>query len=83
MIDDSIEKLLEILVIIVRYVGIQGYAVAKAPTGVARALLYCTVYNQGLSTLPSSSIIQVILQYLSSRYSIHQNVYYIYIFDTA
>ena len=46
-------------------VGIKGHAVAEAvaeaPKGVARALLYMS-----LSLLPSSSIIQDILPYLSS-----------------
>lgn len=45
-------------------VEIQGHAVAKASTGVARALL-SLLYSQGLSLLPSLSINQVILPYLS------------------
>ena len=56
----------------VRSVGIEGHAVAEvvaeAPSGVARALLYCTIDSQGLSLFPSSSIIQVILPYPSSGY---------------
>ncbi len=47
--------------------GIQGHAMAEAPTGVARALLY--VHSQGLSLLSSlsyPSINQSFLSYLSS-----------------
>ena len=44
--------------------GIQGHAVAEAPTGVARALLY--VHSQGLSLLSSSSINQPFLSHFGS-----------------
>lgn len=47
--------------------GIQGHAVAEAPTGVARALLYLV---RGSPLFHPQSMIQVILPYLSSIISL-------------
>ena len=47
-------------------VGIQGHAVAEAPTGVARALLYIVRGFPFLLPFLYPSIIQAILPYLSS-----------------
>ena len=50
-------------------VGIQGHAVAEAPTGVARALLYIVRGSPSFLLLfLLQSIIQAILPYLSSVY---------------
>ena len=56
--------------------NIYGHAVAEAPTGVARALLYEYIVRAStLSPLNSTSIIQVILSYLSSGYEPGRRAY--------
>ena len=53
-------------------VGIQGHAVADAPTGVARAILFIVRgYSQGISLLPSSLPSLINLTYKSSYHTFH------------